>query len=309
MRLGIDIGGTKTAAALLCDDGAVVGQTVLPSGRGPVGVVDTAVAAAERAVEAAGGWQGVDGIGACMPGLVDPMTGQVRTAVNLGVSALDLAGTLGMRLGREVAVDNDVKASALGAAHLHPTLRSSTLAYLNLGTGLAAGIVHHGEVLRGAGGAAGEIGHLDIGSGIVCRCGQRGCLETVASGSAIAREWPGPAETLFPAAASGDPAAVAVVDRIVRGVAWAVQALVLTSGAELVVIGGGLTRAGMPFEEALRCRLEDAAGASPFVSRLRLASRVELLAPEVPVGALGAALLGATPDEVGAAGPTVAPLT
>ena len=87
------------------------------------------------------------------------------------------------------------------------------MAYLNLGTGLAAGIVLDGRLLRGGHGVAGEIGHIPVDpAGVVCGCGQRGCLETLASGSAIARMWPTddplPARELFDAADAGDEHAI-----------------------------------------------------------------------------------------------------
>ena len=102
-----------------------------------------------------------------MPGLVDRQTGWARHAVNLEVHALDLAGGIEAATGRRPSIDNDVKAAALGAHHaVRPEVPDGTTAYLNVGTGLAAAIVHRGEVVRGAGGAAGEIGHLPVGSGV-----------------------------------------------------------------------------------------------------------------------------------------------
>ena len=86
---------------------------------------------------------------------------------------------------------------------MRPEVSDGTTAYLNVGTGLAAAIVHRGEVVRGAGGAAGEIGHLPVGSGVPCSCGQDGCLETIASGTALHRMWPGPAADLFPVGRGG----------------------------------------------------------------------------------------------------------
>ena len=80
MRLGIDIGGTKTAALVLDDAGAVVARASAPSGRGNTGTLATAVAVADEAVATAGGWSLVDHVGACMPGLVDPATGIARHA-------------------------------------------------------------------------------------------------------------------------------------------------------------------------------------------------------------------------------------
>ena len=219
-------------------------------------------------------------------------TGWARHAVNLGVSALDLAGGLEAATGRRPVVDNDVKAAALGAHHaLRPSVPEGTTAYLNVGTGLAAAIVHRGEVLRGAVGAAGEIGHIPVGTDVACSCGQRGCLETIASGTALHRMWPQPAGDLFPAAVAGDEPARRVVATLARGISLAVQVLVVT-GAEVVVVGGGLARDRVELERALAADVAERSAHSPFLRRLDLVSRIHLLDGDVPVAAIGAALLG-----------------
>ena len=294
MRLGIDIGGTKTAALVLDDSGAVVAHVSAPSGRGNTQVLDTAVDVAGKAAGFVGGWSAIEHLGACMPGLVDPTTGWARHAVNLAVQALDLAGGLEAATGRRPVVDNDVKAAALGAHHaLRPAVPGGTTAYLNVGTGLAAAIVHRGEVVRGAGGAAGEIGHIPVGTGVPCSCGQEGCLETIASGTALNRLWPEPAGDLFPAAAAGDERAVRVVATLAHGIALAVQMLVVT-GAEVVVVGGGLARDRAELEAALAADIAARSALSPFLRRLDLVSRIRVLDGDLPVAAIGAALLGGT---------------
>ena len=300
MRLGIDIGGTKTAALVLDDTGDIVAHVAAPSGRGRTRTLATAVDVANRAVALGGGWAHIEHVGACMPGLVDPDTGWARHAVNLGVASVDLAGGIEAATGRRPSVDNDVKTAALGAHHaVRPEVTEGTTAYLNVGTGLAAAIVHRGRVVRGAGGAAGEIGHLPVGTGIPCSCGQEGCLETIASGSALHRMWPGRAGELFPAATAGDELARRTVASLAHGIALAVQVLVVT-GAELVVIGGGLTRDRAELESALAADITGRAETSPFLRRLDLVSRIRVLDGDVPVAAIGAALLPGTSEPVGA---------
>jgi glucokinase len=299
VRLGIDIGGTKTAALVLDDAGIVVAEVAAPSGRGNTGVLATAVDVADQAAAAVGGWSRIEHLGACMPGLVDRQTGWARHAVNLEVHALDLAGGIEAATGRRPSIDNDVKAAALGAHHaVRPEVPDGTTAYLNVGTGLAAAIVHRGEVLRGAGGAAGEIGHVPVGSGVPCTCGQEGCLETIASGTALHRLWPGAPADLFPAAAAGDDRAREVVATLAHGIALAVQVLVVT-GAELVVIGGGLARDRAELEQALASDITARAQASPFLRRLDLVGRTRVLDGDVPVAAIGAALLPGSIEPVG----------
>ncbi|MBD3784358.1 MAG: ROK family protein, partial [Micrococcales bacterium] len=285
MRLGIDVGGTKTAAVVLDADGGVVSHVAAPSGHGPDGTLAVALDIAGRAASVVGGWAGVDRVGVCMPGLVDPVSGWARHAVNLGVEALDLAGGVEAACGLRPGVDNDVKAAALGALHWSPPGSPvARAAYLNAGTGLAAALVDGDTVLRGVDGVAGELGHLPVGTGVPCSCGQTGCLETVASGSALHRLWPGEPADLFPAAASGEAAALEVVATLAGGLGLAVQVLVL-AGAELVLVGGGLARDREALERAVRADLRDRSAASPFLARLDLADRVTVLDGTAPLAA------------------------
>jgi predicted NBD/HSP70 family sugar kinase len=173
------------------------------------------------------------------------------------------------------------------------------MAYLNLGTGLAAGLVLGGRLWRGSRGVAGEIGHIPVDpAGPVCPCGQRGCLELAASGSGLARSWAGgdSVRDLFTAAAGGDPGALTVQDRLVEHVAAAVRLLVLTVDPDRVVIGGGLSSLGDELLGAVRAVLERWAAESGFLAMLDLASRVEMLPRDFPAAAVGAALVGASED-------------
>jgi glucokinase len=306
VRLGLDIGGTKTAAAILYDDGSLAALRSAPSGYGPDQVVRVAAALARDAMAVAGPGR-LDSIGACMPGLVDPATGVVRHAVNLGVETLNLAAELEDLLGSPVAVENDVKAAALGA-HGILTARSAggpvpsgsgaapdrTLAYLNLGTGLAAGVVRNGKVLRGPAGMLGEIGHLPVGGDTPCACGQVGCLETLASGSALARMWTPPPDggrDPFAAALAGDERARVAAAVLCRGVALAIQVLVLSAGADRIIIGGGLAALGPSLLQGIDSELKHRAKESRFLESLELPGRFELLPSEIPLAALGAAAL------------------
>ncbi len=303
LRVGIDIGGTKTDAVAVLPDGSVGRQLRLPTGFGPDAVVETAVAAVTQLAELAG--TTIDdfrSIGIGIPGAVDG-SGRVSHAVNLGLEGLDLGRELTARLGRDVRIDNDVNAAALGAFHVHGASEvrggssSNSMAYLNLGTGLAAGFVLDGVLWRGSRGTAGEIGHIPVDpAGPECPCGQRGCLEMVASGSAIARLWPTddpkPARALFSAAAAGDADAIAVRDRFVENVAAAVRILVLTVDVDTVVIGGGLSSLGAPLLDAVCGVLEAWEAASPFLASAGLSSRVTIVPQDFPAAAVGAALVG-----------------
>ena len=142
-----------------------------------------------------------------------------------------------------------------------------------MGTGLAAAIVRGGEVVRGAGGAAGEIGHLPVGSGVPCSCGQDGCLETIASGTALHRMWPGLGRRPLPAAAAPVTSRRAPSSRRWPTASPSPCRCSVVTGAELVVIGGGLARDRVELEAALAADIDSRAHASPFLRRLDLVSQ------------------------------------
>ena len=311
LRLGIDVGATKTAAVLIDPTGAVAHEVRLPTALGEEGVLATiSTAIKEIAAAARLDGAGFTSVGIGIPGTVDPVTGRVSHAVNLGVEDLDLATLVAARTGLAVRVENDVKAAALGAYHAlrDPAAADGSeeidsMAYLNLGTGLAAGFVLGGELWRGARGVAGEIGHIPVAEGPACPCGQRGCLELYASGSALARLWPSddpqPVRALFDAADAGDDTAAKVRRSFMASVASAVRILVLTMDVDLVVIGGGISNLGQRLLDALRAALDAQASTSRFLASQNLSPRVRLVPHGVPVAAVGAAFIGVPGYAVG----------
>ncbi|QTE30400.1 ROK family protein [Pengzhenrongella sicca] len=299
--IGLDIGGTKVLGVLLGADDVVVGSVRLPTVRGVDGVVATASAAVRALLAGAGIAPGAAGeavaVGVGVPGVVDPAAGTVAHAVNLGLPgeatplARLLSGSLG---GAPVRVENDLNAAVLGVAR---ALAATDLAFLALGTGIAAGLLLDGRLRRGAFGAAGEIGHLPYRlDGLVCPCGQHGCLELYASGASLDARWPAavgtpPPAALFAAAAAGDPAATVLRDEFARAVAAAVRILVLTTDVEHVVLGGGVSEVGEPLLAAVVHALTVQAGESAFLGSLNIAARVRLPPAGSPVAAIGAALV------------------
>jgi glucokinase len=298
LRIGIDIGGTKTDAVAIDASGHVVHELRLATGFGADSVLATSMEAVSRLAELAGrSADDFDSIGIGIPGAVDVASGRVEHAVNLGLSGLDLGTELEARLGRAVRVENDVNAAALGAFSLLGRTSSQSMAYLNLGTGLAAGLVLGGRLWRGSRGVAGEIGHIPVDpAGPLCPCGQRGCLELMASGSAVARQWPTddpkPVRALFAAADAGDALAIEVRSRLVDNVAAAVRLLVLTVDVDDVVIGGGLSSLGDVLLADVRGVLQGWAATSEFLASLQLPDRVALVPTDFPAAAVGAALVG-----------------
>ncbi|WP_109508155.1 ROK family protein [Nocardioides speluncae] len=295
LMVGLDIGATKMLGVAAGADGRVRAEVLATTPTGGDEVVGAAAAVVEELRDATG--ERLDGtVGVGIPGLVDAARGAVKHAVNLGVEAewFPIGEQLTRRTGARVVVENDVNAAALGAARV---LGHDDLAYLSLGTGLAAAVVQDGRLRRGAHGAAGEIGHVPVDpSGRRCQCGQIGCLETFASGSAVAAAWPSadvpPALALFDAAAAGDQRAVTVRDEFSARVADAVRLLCLAVDPEYVVLGGGVAQVGDRLRVAVAQALAAQAESSAFLRSLDLPGRVLLAPLEVPVAALGAALLG-----------------
>jgi predicted NBD/HSP70 family sugar kinase len=295
---GIDIGGTKTLAVAAGLGGAITATVRRPTRSGSSDrVLSTAIAALAELAEVVG--IPVDGFGAVgvgVPGLVDVQAGTVRHAINLGLGAspVPLADVLGARAHAQVVVDNDVNVAAIGTA---AALGCSDLAYLNVGTGVAAGLMLGGRLRRGVRGAAGEVGHLPLDpDGPVCDCGQRGCLEVLTSGPALARRWPpgqsaeSVSRALLEAAAAGDPTAVEVRDEVAGYLADAIALLAQTVDPELVVLGGGVAEGGDALLAAVMAALAERARHSAVVAALDLPARVALVPEGVPVAALGAAL-------------------
>jgi predicted NBD/HSP70 family sugar kinase len=301
IRVGLDVGGTKIDAVAVGPDGEILGRLRRPTGWGEDAVLDNIALAVGALAEQVGiSVSDICSVGVGIPGLVDADSGLVLHAVNLGVDSLDLAARAGRALGVPFRVENDVKAAALGAAALRGV--SGSMAYLNLGTGVAAGIVMDGRIWRGARGTAGEVGHISVDpNGRLCGCGQRGCIETFCGGGALARAWgrPGalPVRDILDAADAGDQHAVTLRDDLYRGAAAAVRVLVLSADVETVIIGGGLTSLGERLETGIRHALLAGAEASPFMRSLHLDERIEMLPSGSPAAAFGAALVGASISE------------
>ncbi|MCU1404000.1 MAG: hypothetical protein JWQ43_303 [Glaciihabitans sp.] len=300
LRVGLDVGGTKIHGVLLGPGNTALAEhraVTVPGVSGLVAQMGSVIdeMLASRSLQR---WD-IAAIGIGVPGLVDVADGVVVEAVNMGFSdsRVPLARLLGEGFpGAVVTVDNDVNAAAVGArALLYPTV--SELALLSIGTGLAAGVIANGQLLHGAAGAAGEIGHIAVHTdGLSCGCGQRGCLETVCSGAALSRAWgarPGAdaAAEIFAAAESGDSRAVGIRDTFVDATVTALTLLALTTDPAVIVIGGGVASLGELLLDPVRDRLRRAAATSSLLAGLAIADKLTVLPAEVPVAAIGAALV------------------
>ncbi|MDN6429979.1 MAG: ROK family protein [Propionibacterium sp.] len=293
--VGIDIGGTKTRATAF-NATAAVASARRPTQRGAQGILDTAEEVLEQVRRTQPSTAHLRAVGIGIPGVVVPSRGEVSHGVNVGIGPepLALGPLLEERLGIGVHVENDVSAATIGAAHALGAGRD--VALVSLGTGLAAGMVLEGVPRTGARGSAGEIGHLPYRlDGLPCPCGQRGCLELYASGSALARMWPptgqGPlVADLLHRVDEGDTRALDVAQEWLGAVAHAVTVVGLGVDVATILVAGGVAEAGEPFLQALRGTLRNRAHHSDFLSHMDLASRLRLVPPDLEVATLGACL-------------------
>lgn len=239
-----DIGGTKTAAAL------VRGGEVLARAQAPTPAADGPDAVLAAAAALAAGLGGPpERFGAGVPGFVDPRTGLVRAATSslAGWDGADVRAGLARRLGVDGKVCNDVHAFVLGEAAYGAAAGASDVVGVALGTGIGGGVITGGRLLTGAHGAGGHLGHVAASQadGLPCPCGAAGHLEAVASGPAVAAGYArrgGPAVTLpdvVKRARAGDRAAVEVLGLAGEALGVALGSLVNAFDPEVVVIGGG----------------------------------------------------------------------
>jgi predicted NBD/HSP70 family sugar kinase len=302
---GVDVGGTKTSLVVLDQwDRIVYEHATATDGPGLVEQIAGLVNDARRRL-----LRDIAALGVAIPGLVDTEDGSVRMAVNLGITRLPLGPMLERELGIPTFIDHDARA-AVQWVSAHAVDGSAqapgSVVFLAIGTGISAGIVLDGALLRGDNGLAGEVGHVVADpDGILCACGLQGCLETIASGPAIARQASeavaarrstvlaadAGAADVFRASAAGDLVAVEIVDRVAGHLARAIRSLALTLGVRRVVIGGGVAAAGPALLGPLLAQLERDRASSPLVVAALGDPAVELLAPTAAPGAHGAAAI------------------
>ncbi|MGW7466326.1 ROK family protein [Streptomyces xantholiticus] len=268
--IALDVGGTGMKAALVGVDGTLLHEARRATGRerGADAVVESVLGFAEdlRAHGQRHLGTAAEAAGVAVPGIVDAEHGIAVYAANLGWRDVPMRKLLSRRLdGAPVALGHDVRTGGLAEGRIGAGRGIDRFLFVPLGTGIAGAIGIAGTIEAGAHGCAGEIGHIVVRpGGPVCGCGQRGCLETLASAAAVTRAW---------AAASGDPAADAAdcakaveagdktattvwqeaVDALADGL---VTALTLLDPRTLI-IGGGLAEAGETLFTPLRAAVEE----------------------------------------------------
>lgn len=309
LGIGVDVGGTKLVAGLVALDGSVVERERIAT---PERAEDIVAAVAALARELAGRHGVSDapvGVGAA--GLVD-RDGAVRYSPNLSLTGVPLRAALEEHLQVPVIVDNDANVAAwgefcAGAGSLAGAGGGGDLVMLTVGTGVGGGLVLDGRLVRGAAGFGGEFGHLIVAEGgRRCPCGNQGCLEALASGTAIGRSAEEaiaagtvPADsalhrlleltgkTVTVAAHHGDPAAVAIVEQCGFWLGVGIASLVNALDPHTVVLGGGAMEAG----ELLRAPAERAAAERILGREGRTGLSIVRATLGDDAGIIGAALL------------------
>ncbi|MFH5925214.1 ROK family protein [Roseomonas xinghualingensis] len=249
IRLGVDLGGTKTEIAALDASGAVLLRRRRPTGQGYEATIET-IAALVREAEAELGRHGTVGVG--IPGSINPQTGLVRNANSQALNGRPLDRDLAAALGREVRVTNDANCLAMseaadGAGAGYPVVFAAIL-----GTGVGGGWVMHGRPLDGLNRVSGEWGHTPLPwpkaeelPGPKCWCGHHGCLEAHLSGPSLAQDADGPghrdAGQLESRALAGDPVAQAALARHADRLARALAMIVNIIDPDVIVLGGGVS--------------------------------------------------------------------
>ena len=258
----VDLGGTRTKAALVDRDLGVVVRDVEPTPRDLAGTIGAAVASVVSRLAASEPGMRVVGCGVVVPGVVDETTGVGVVSVNHGWRDLPIRSRVVEAVGVPTVVGHDVRAGLVAEARIGAAAGARHALFLPVGTGIAAALMVDGHVLGGDG-WAGELGHVSIDpEGPRCPCGGTGCLEVVASAAAVGREYAARTGELVDArvvaqrVVQGDAVAVAVWDRAVSALARAIVATVTLTGIDLVLVGGGLAQSGETLLAPLRERVE-----------------------------------------------------
>lgn len=276
--LALDFGGTKLAAGVVdLEREALVASSRIPTPPGGAPASMDAMLGMARALLGGVERRGLRGVGVSFGGPVDADATVVLRSLHVeGWEAFPIGDALREALHLDVALENDANAAALGEWRFGAGRGAAHLLYYTVSTGVGGGIISGGRLVRGARGVAGELGHIVVDrDGPLCPCGNRGCVEALCAGPAIARralaaiERPTEGKTLLApggvprnpmtakivadAARRGDELSLRVMREVARDLATGIGAAVSALNPAVVVVGGGVSRAGpVLFEPLLR---------------------------------------------------------
>ena len=302
------MGGTKIAAGIVTPEGEILGEARSPTPHSPEPLVENIA----RAVEEVRDGLEVGGVCLAVPGLILAQKNTVVFSPNLrAIEGIPLKEALGPKIGLPLTIENDANAAAWGEFRFGAGSEVDHLVFVTLGTGIGGGVITHGVLLRGAQGSGGELGHVTVqATGPRCACGNRGCLEALASGTAIGRharevagERPDSAlgrlarerkvvgEDATALARGGDELALSVLEEAGRWLGIGLAGFVNIFNPEMVVVGGGAMEAG---ELILKSARHEVYLRSRPPSRDLVEVKEATLGPES--GVLGAAALARDPS-------------
>lgn len=251
MRIGIDVGGTKTEIIALDDGGATLVRRRVATPRDDYNATLRSITALALAVEQELRGRATIGIG--IPGTISPETGLVKNANSTWLIGQPLGRDLERLLSRPLRFANDANCFALSEAMDGAARGGSIVFGVIIGTGVGGGIVVNREVLTGANGIAGEWGHNPMPwprpeewPGPACYCGRSGCIETFLSGPGLSLEYASadvsiPPEEIVRRANAGEPLAAACLDRYEERLARALASVINVVDPDVIVLGGGLS--------------------------------------------------------------------
>lgn len=305
--IGVDVGGTKIAAAVVTPEGEILKEVRYPTPTSGPRLVESII----RAILEVGDGYEAGGVCLAVAGLILARENTVVFSPNLrAVEGIPLKREIEPKIGLPLTVENDANAAAWGEFRFGAGGEVDDLVFVALGTGIGGGVISHGALLRGAQGAAGELGHVTVhATGPRCACGNRGCLEAVASGTAIARRARDKAsenpysplgrlavrrkilgEDVTRLAREGDEVALSVLEETGRWLGVGLAGFVNVFNPEVLAVGGGVMEAGELILESARDEVHLRAR-SP--SRDLVKVKVASLGPDS--GVLGAAALARDP--------------
>ena len=296
-RIGIDLGGTNTAAGLVDAQGQIIDRasvkTNLPTNLDRI-VENITALCRELMLRHGLAPADIALVGVGVPCTANVQTGWMEDADHLGFSGGPLRQQLRVALQLPVAIGNDADCAAWGE-YQAGAYDSDSFILVTLGTGVGGGLILGGQLITGIHNAAGEIGHMSIHmEGIPCECGRRGCFERYASATALiqqAREATGlpitEAKEVFDRVATGDPICTAVLDQYTTYLAEGLANLINIFGPAYVCLGGGVSLAG----DALLQPVQKKTNEKMFAKAAQRKPQIILAKLHNDAGILGAALL------------------
>ena len=262
--IGADLGGTKIELGLVDPADRIVARKRISTEaeRGPASVVERIAACVDGLAAHLPPQERIAAMGMCTPGPVDHVNGILLDPPNVrGLHHAPLGALLTERLGIPVRLEHDAKAAALGEFYFGAGRGEQSMVYIIVGTGVGAALIMDGAIYRGMHNSAGEFGHTVLDrNGLLCSCGNRGCVETFMSGPRLAQRYellqtgrqsvvqrpqsPLTGEAVATLATQGDPVALAVITQAGEALGAAIATLAMIVNIDLYVVGGSVAKCG-----------------------------------------------------------------